>query len=250
MNLFSVLYTELLWRPLFNGLVWLYAVLPGRDLGLAIVALTLVIRFALAPLLSRAQESQRAMQKLQPQVVKIQQAAKKNKNKEEQGRALMALYAENNVNPFFAFLALAVQLPILIAMFQVFRQGLQAASLAYLYSFIPHPGSVNPVSLGVLDLSAGNLYLGAVAALTQYFQTKLSSPPPPAGPSAAAAGKGDFASILQWQTTYVFPGLILVWSYTLPAALTLYWTVMNVFGIVQELLTRRAKKYGYGDGQK
>lgn len=237
MHLFSYLYTEVLWRPLFNGLVWLYAIMPGRDLGLAIVALTLVIRFALAPLLTRAQDSQRAMQRLQPEVKKIQQAAKKNK--EEQGRALMALYAENKVNPFFTFLALAVQLPILIAMFQVFREGLEPASLTYLYSFIPHPGSLNPISFGILDLAAGNLYLGVVAALTQYFQTKLTAPAP-----APDAGRGDFASVLQWQTTYLFPGLILVWSYTLPSALTLYWTVMNVFGIVQELFAKRKRDHG------
>lgn len=222
-------------------MVWLYVVLPWNDLGLAIIVLTLGIRFALAPLLSRAQESQRAMQRLQPEVKKIQEAAQKNK--EEQGRALMALYAEHKVNPFFAFLALAVQLPILIAMFQVFREGLQPSSLAYLYSFVANPGPLNPVSFGILDLAAGNLYLGVVAALTQYFQTKLTAPAPLTG-----AAKGDFASILQWQTTYIFPGLILVWSYSLPAALTLYWTVMNVFGIVQELSTKWKKEMNYGHG--
>lgn len=234
MNIFSYLYTEVLWKPLFNGLVWLYAILPWSDLGLAIAALTVIIRFALAPLLSRAQESQRAMQRLQPEVKKIQETT--TKNKEEQGRALMALYAEHKVNPFFAFLALAVQLPILIALFQVFREGLEPASLTYLYSFIPHPGSLNPVSFGIIDLAAGNLYLGVVAAITQYFQTKLTTLPPPPG-----AAKGDFASMLQWQTTYIFPGLILVWSYTLPSALTLYWTVMNIFGIVQELFAQQKK---------
>ena len=234
MNPFIYLYTEFLWRPLFNGLVGFYVALPGHDLGLAIAALTILIRVILMPLLSRAQESQRTMQILQPKVKKIQETMKKDR--EGQGRALMALYAEHKVNPFFSFLALAVQLPILIALFQVFRQGLHPESLQYLYGFVPHPVLLNPISFGLLNLTRGNLYLGVLAAITQYFQTKLATPPP-----APGAGKNDFATMLQWQTTYIFPGLILVWSYTLPSALTLYWTVMNTFGIVQELLARKKR---------
>ena len=234
MNPFAYIYTEFLWRPLFNGLVGLYVALPGHDLGLAIAALTVLIRVILMPLLNRAQESQRTMQILQPKVKQIQETMKKDR--EAQGRALMALYAEHHVNPFFAFLALAVQLPILIALFQVFRQGLHPESLRYLYAFVPHPTLLNPITFGLLNLTRGNLYLGVLAALTQYVQTKLATPP-----SAPSANKNDFATMLQWQTTYIFPGLILVWSYTLPSALTLYWTVMNTFGIVQELLARRKK---------
>ena len=234
MNIFLYLYTEFLWRPLFNALVWLYAVLPGRDLGIAIIALTVLIRALLAPLLHRAQESQRAMQELQPEVKRIRETMKNNR--EVQGKALMDLYAAHKINPFFSFLALAVQLPILIALFQVFRQGLQPESLAYLYSFVVNPAALNPISFGLLDLTTGSLYLGVAAAISQYFQTKLITPP-----AAPGADKKDFASMLQWQTTYIFPALILVWSYTLPAALTLYWTVMNSFGIVQELIIKRAK---------
>lgn len=235
MNPFLIFYNEVLWRPLFNGLVAFYSFLPGQDLGIAIIALTIVIRTLLAPLLTRAQESQRKMASLQSEVKRIQ--AQMKDDREGQGKALMALYAAHRVNPFFAFLALGVQLPILIALFQVFRQGLQPSSLAYLYSFIPHPLLLNHVSLGILDLTKGNIFLGLVAAVSQYFQTKLMTPPPVVG-----SGKKDFSQMLQWQTTYIFPVLILVWSYSLPSALTLYWTVMNIFGIVQELIARRVKK--------
>ncbi|MBI3631218.1 MAG: YidC/Oxa1 family membrane protein insertase [Candidatus Sungbacteria bacterium] len=245
-NPFAFFYNEFLWRPLFNGLVGLYIILPGHDLGLAIILLTLIIRAALAPLLSRAQESQRAMAILQPEVKRIHDQFKNNR--EAQGKALMALYAEHRVSPFFAFLALVVQLPILIALFQVFRQGLQASSLVYLYAFIPHPALLNPVSVGFLNLGKGNIILGVVAALTQYFQTRLITPP-----SRPDSDPKDFAAILQWQTLYLFPGLILVWSYSLPSALTLYWTVMNTFGIVQELIKRRKvlrDAHGHGNAQK
>lgn len=234
MNPFAFFYNEFLWRPLFNALVWLYGVLPASDLGVAIVVLTVLIRAALSPLLARAQESQRRMAGIQPHMKRVQEQFKHDR--EAQGRALMALYAEHQVNPFFTFLALAVQLPILIALFQVFREGLDPSSLTYLYSFVPHPEVLKSVSFGILDLTKGSITLGLVAAATQYWQTKLITPPQQPG-----AGKKDFAAILQWQTTYLFPGLILVWSYTLPSALTLYWTAMNAFGIVQEIVSRRRR---------
>lgn len=230
MNIFTYLYTHILWQPLYNGLIFFYNAIPGHDLGLAIVALTLVIRLILSPFLSKAQRSQRELAVLQPEIKKIQERFKKDK--EAQGRAMMELYAAHKVSPFSGCLILLLQLPILIALFQVFRTGLDGASLTYLYAFVTNPGALRTVSFGILDLTKGNIYLGVVAAATQYFQTKLAAPPPAADGSQV----GDFAKALQWQTTYFFPLIILFWSYTLPAALTLYWTVMNIFGIIEQFI--------------
>lgn len=244
MNPLTLLYTELLWRPLFNGLVLFYNVLPGQDLGLAIIALTAVIRLLLAPLLWKSQRAQRRLAELQPELKKVQERFKGDR--EKQGKALMELYATHKVNPFSGCVLLLIQLPILIALFQVFRQGFETSALTYLYTFIQNPGTLNPLSFGILDLAKGNIYLGVVAAATQFLQTKLAVPPVP--PSGGGSSGGDFAKALQWQTTYFFPLLILFWSYTLPSALTLYWTTLNFFGILQEVVIR--KIHGYGDDQK
>ncbi|MFY9463361.1 MAG: YidC/Oxa1 family membrane protein insertase [Candidatus Sungiibacteriota bacterium] len=227
------LYTEFLWRPLFNGLVFFYNILPGQDLGIAIIALTITIRLILAPLLWKAQAAQKKMALIQPELKRIQAAHKGNK--EAQSKALMELYAAHQVNPFSGCLVLLIQLPILIALFQVFRSGLDVASLAYVYGFLARPEVFHPIAFGFLDLTKGNIWLGVMAAATQFFQTKLSTPPP--APDGATAG--DFAKALQWQTTYFFPVLILLWSYSLPAALTLYWTAMNVFGIIEQLILQK-----------
>lgn len=233
MNPLMYLYTEFLWRPLFNGLVFFYAALPGRDLGVAIIALTVIIRLILTPFLLKGQRAQQRLALLQPELSRIQE--KHKKDREQQGKAMMALYAEHKINPLSGCLVLLAQLPLLIALLQVFRQGFDPASLAYLYSFVSNPGALDPVAFGILDLSQGNISLGVAAAATQFLQTKLAAPPPaPAG--AAAGSTGDFAKALQWQTTYLFPILILFWSYSLPAALTLYWTTLNTLGIVQEIL--------------
>ncbi|QQG44882.1 MAG: membrane protein insertase YidC [Candidatus Sungiibacteriota bacterium] len=233
MNSITYLYTEVLWRPLFNGLVWFYTTLPWQDLGLAIIVLTLVIRLILSPLFLKMQKSQRDLAVLQPEIEKVQNQHKNNKG--AQGKALMELYAEKKVNPFGGCLIILIQLPLLIALFQVFQKGFDPAQLSYLYSFVKNPGALNPVSFGLVDLSKGNLFFGVIAALSQFLQTKLSTaqaaPQPPA--------QGDFAKILRWQTLYLFPALIIIWSSSLPSALALYWTVLNTFGIIQETIMRR-----------
>jgi YidC/Oxa1 family membrane protein insertase len=226
------IYNELLYRPLFNGLVFLYTALPWQDLGLAIIALTLVIRLILAPILWKAQKAQKDLAKIQPEIKKIQEEHKNNR--EVQGRAMMELYSKHKVNPFSGCLMLLIQLPILIALFHVFRSGLEPGQLTSLYVFIKNPGILNPVSFGFLDLSRGNIFLGIVAAATQFLQTKMTMPPAP-----KSSGKQDFASIMQAQALYIFPLLILWWSYTFPAALILYWTALNIFAILQEIIMRQ-----------
>lgn len=222
---------------MFNGLVFFYTALPWQDLGLAIVALTVVIRILLGPFLWKAQKAQKSLAAIQPEIKKLQERFKNDR--EGQGKALMELYAQHRVNPFSGCLLMIVQLPILIALFQVFQKGFDPAELKYIYSFISNPGALNSISFGLIDLARGNIYLGVFAALTQYLQTKLASPA-----AAPADGKKDFAQMLQWQTTYIFPALILVWSYTLPSALTLYWTVLNILGILQEIIMKRIKDKG------
>lgn len=232
MNSFIYLYTELLWRPLFNGLIFFYNTFPWQDFGLAIIALTIVIRLLLTPLFIKAQHAQKKLGLLQPEIKKVQEQHKNNK--EAQGKAMMELYAAHQVNPFSGCLMMLLQLPILIALFGVFQGSFKPENLSYLYSFIQNPGTLNPLSFGILDLSKGNIYLGAVAALSQYWQSKLTLVALP-----SAAEKGEFTKVLQWQTLYFLPALVLFWSYSLPSALTLYWTILNLLGIVQEIILHK-----------
>lgn len=234
MNIFSLLYTEILWRPLFNGLVFFYSLFGLYDAGIAIVVLTVFLRILLLPLHLKAQRSQYDLARIQPEIKHAQEQFKNDR--EAQGKALMDIYAKNKINPFSGCLVMLLQLPILIAMFSVFRHGFQPEQLSFLYSFVPHPESLNPIGFGFLDLSVGNIWLGIAAAITQYFQTRLSLPPP-----VPSATKNDFASMMQKQTLYLLPVLILFWSRTFPAALIVYWTTQNIFGIVQEIVVKKVK---------
>lgn len=230
MEVFSFVYTQVLWQPLFNGLIFFYTIFPVQDLGLSIIALTIVIRGILAPVLWKAQKSQKDLQLIQPEIKKVQDQYKNDK--EGQGKALMELYARHRVNPFSGCLMMLIQFPILIALLHVF-QNFDASYLSYVYSFLPQPDSIRTMSFGFLDLAKRDIPLGIIAAVTQYFQTKMTMVIQPEG------SQSSFAKSFQTQTLYIFPVMILIWSFKFPSALTLYWTIMNVFGILQEIIMRR-----------
>lgn len=220
------LYHEFLFRPLLNALIAIYNNLPVADMGLAIIVLTLAVRFLLYPLSKKAIRSQLELKKLQPQIAEIQ---KKHSNKQEQAKAMMALYQEHKINPFSGCLPILIQLPILIALYQVFLKGFDPKNFNGLYSFVSHPSSINALFLGLTNLSESSFALALLAGASQFFQTKMIIPAKP-----LAGGERDFSSMMNQQMLYVMPVLTVFIAMSLPAALALFWFVTNVFSIVQQ----------------
>ena len=224
----------ILYRPLFNALVLLYNYMPGHDFGIAIIFLTLIIRFILYPLSVKAVNSQKNLQKLQPKIQEIQKKYKDDK--EKQAKEMLALYKTEKINPFSGLLLAIIQLPILIALYQVFWNGLKPAELAGLYAFVSNPGQINALFLNIIDLSKPNLVFAVLAGLTQYFQTKMLLP--------KNAGKNqnkgqDFSQVMQKQMTYFFPVFTVIILLGLPSALGLYWTISGLFSIIQQYFILR-----------
>src|SRR5882672_9120926 len=135
------LFNLILYRPLFNALVFLYEHVTFSDLGLAIVLLTLIIRGILYPLFYKSLKHQSVLQRIQPHIKKIQDDH--NGDKEKQAAALLALYKEHKVNPFSGFFLILIQLPILIALYRVFLNGFSPNAFDALYSFIAQPATWN-----------------------------------------------------------------------------------------------------------
>ncbi|MDP3947408.1 MAG: YidC/Oxa1 family membrane protein insertase [bacterium] len=228
----SALYNELLYRPLFNGLVFLYETIAGGDLGIAIILLTILIRFVLYPLFHLSTKSQLMMQALQPDIKKIQDHHKHNK--EEKARALMALYKERNVNPFSGFLLLFLQLPILIALYQVFYYGFSEDALAILYSFVPRPGLINYSFLGLLNLNEQSTLMVGFAALVQFLQGWLALPKRNKGEEGSTQEK------MGRQMVFLGPLITVVILYNLPSAVGLYWATTALFSVGQQYLIKRS----------
>lgn len=233
------LFTEYLTRPILNLLLWLYDVVPGRDLGLAIILLTVIIKVILYPFAVAQIKQQRALQALQPKIDEIRKRLKDDK--EAQAKELMALYQAEKVNPAASCLPLLIQLPIFIALYQALRSGLQSQGFGMLYPFVPNPGSVNPQLLGFVDLAKPNYFLAVIAGAIQYWQTKqimvppgATTPPPAEVDSKPGAKDESMAAMMNKQMLYVMPIMTVVIGFSLPGGLTLYWLTMSALTVLQQ----------------
>ena len=221
------MFQTLFYNPLFNLLIFIYNNFAFQDLGLAIIFLTLFIRIIFLPLFYKSAKNQILIQRLQPELNKIQHDHKDNR--EKQAQAMMDLYKKHNINPFSGFLMLLIQLPVLIAIYQVFLHGFSPEVFGRLYSFIPKPGEFHTNLLGLLDLQKPSILMVSLSAIAQYFQGYLALPVADKGktPSAAEA--------IAKQMVYFGPVLTIVILVNLPAAIGLYWLVTSVFSIGQQI---------------
>ncbi len=223
MSILYLLYNEAIYRPLLNLLVFFYNIIPGHDIGIVIILVTLLIRLALAPSFHKSLKSQRAMNQLQPKLNEMRERHKDNK--EAQAKAMMELYKEHKINPLSSCLPLLIQLPFLIALYQVFSKALHN-NLDGLYAFINNPHTINPKFLGLVDLGQPNIIFGVLAGLAQFWQSKLMMP--------KTGGQDATAKALQLQTTYVLPVISVIIAIKLPAGLPLYWIVTTLFAVGQQ----------------
>jgi len=223
------LFNELLSRPLFNLLIFLYNTIPGHDFGAAIIVLTILIRLVFSPLSIRAQRAQRALSALNP---KMQEIKEKYKNDQAaQSTAMLQLYKEHKVNPLTGCLPILIQLPILIALYQAFLAGFKPESLQILYSFIENPTVINRISMGFLDVTIKNAFLAVAAGVLQFVQARISMvlQQPQANATAAALSK---------QMLYFFPVMIIFITWRLPAGLALYWITSTLFSIAEQMVIK------------
>jgi YidC/Oxa1 family membrane protein insertase len=229
-----------IYNPLYNGLVFLVGIIPTHDMGIAVVILTIVVRIIIFPLSRRAVAAQLAMKKIAPEVEKLKV---KYPDKQEQSRAIFALYKERGVHPFASFGLVLVQFPILIALYWVFyRSGFPHVDPALLYSFVHPPAGINMEFLGVVDMGSRSVILAALAGITQFIYTRLAMGPRekvPEGSPVEASLSGDMAKSFDLQARYVLPAMIAIIGFSVAAAAPLYWATSNTFMIIQEYLAGR-----------
>ncbi|MBD3208701.1 MAG: membrane protein insertase YidC [Candidatus Nealsonbacteria bacterium] len=235
MNILTTAFNTLLYQPLFNALILLYQYIPGQDFGIAVVALTLLLRLVLSPLMAKNIKNQKALSDMQPKIKEIQE--KYEDNQEKQAEEIINLYQEKEISPFSAFVPLLIQLPILIALFQVFQQGLDPQSMNWLYGFVPKPGDIDYTFLGLILLSAPSTLLAVFASVLQFFQFKMMDTSQPKTDQKGA----DVALAIQKQMPYFFSVFTFIFLLKLPAALALYWMATSLFSMGQQYVLN--KKY-------
>lgn len=233
----SSLFHAAFYNPIYNGLVTLLALIPGGDVGIAVIILTIIIRLILLPFSLSAARTQRAMKSLEPQLKELKEKHKGDKEKE--ALETLALYRAKRVNPFASILTVFIQIPVLLALFWVFRyEPFTTLDTIRLYSFTPLPHSVSLQFLGILSVAGKSIFLAAIAGVTQYLQAHLALAGMPQGADAKSA-QGDFQKVMNLQLKYMFPILITVISYTTSGAVALYFITTNLVGALLEWHVRR-----------
>jgi YidC/Oxa1 family membrane protein insertase len=238
--MFSSFFNVILYQPIFNVFVWLYNVIPGHDTGLVILLITILIRLVLYPLTSFSIKAQKSMQDLQPKLEAIKKQYAGDTQKQTQ--ATMELYKNNKVNPFASCLPLLIQLPILIALYMVMRDGLASTNLdKALYSFVANPGQLNPVSFGFLNLAKSNVILAVLAGAAQFWQAKLMITKQPPKNAGSGAKDESMTAIMNKQMLYFMPIMTVVIGFSLPAGLTLYWFFSTILTGLQQVFVFKKK---------
>lgn len=260
MNIFELVVVQ----PIFNLLMGLYALVPGRDFGVAIIIFTVIVRFLLYPLTRSMLHQSKAMRKLQPELARIKKQSKGNRQAES--LAMMELYKKHGVSPFRSIGILLIQLPIFIALFQVIqvftmhRDQIEQFTYGFLKQFDPikdliaNPDNFNETLLGFVDLtktafSDGRVdiflvILAVVAGVTQYIMSRQTMPKTENKRrirdimADAAEGKqadqGEMNAIVMQRMSKVLPIFMFFVMISVPGALALYYAVSNLVAVGQQ----------------
>jgi YidC/Oxa1 family membrane protein insertase len=228
------IWNEYLYRPLYNLLIALTSVVPGADIGLAIILLTILVKLILYPFTKRSIESQLVQKELEPELARIR---KEFTDKKVQAEKTMELYKEKQASPFSGCLPLLVQFPIIIALYYVFYRGL-STNPEILYTFIPAPAALNTNFLGLINLASPNIILAVLAGVSQFVQMKLSLSALQKISTTPASPETAFAQSMQTQMQYILPIMIIFIGVKLSGAVALYWITSNIVTTIQEYLIR------------
>lgn len=258
------MFTTLIVQPIFNLLVLIYALIPGHNFGLAIILFTILIRILMWPLVRKQLHHARAIRELQPELKKIKQKAKGDRQKQSQ--LTMELYKERQINPFASLGVILVQIPILIGLYYAVKRIVDdpeqivkfsypfIGDLSWLQTLAADIGRFDETLFGVVDLtrravSEGGIYWPAMAlvlgsAVAQFFQSRQLMPKSEDARSLrkilkdAGAGKAadqsEVNAAVGRSTLYLIPGFVFIISLNFPAALPLYWFTGSAFAFWQQ----------------
>lgn len=263
--LHPTLWNQALIWPITNLLVAFYRLgeflqVPG-PLGFSIIAMTIVFRILLYPFMNTQMKSAKKLAKLKPHIDELQKKHKDDKQALQQ--AQMALYKEHGVNPAAGCLPLLIQMPVLIALYNVFYSVFQNSDLTTMIADINKILYFPQLHLSSFDLSFFGFNLAAkpsqwqqygwwllaipiITGLLQWYQTKLMMPPTEKKKESSDKKEEkkdeDMAAEMQKQMAIISPLMFGFFAYQFPIGLALYWNLFGIFGIIQQQYIN--KKHG------
>lgn len=263
------MFTTFIVKPIFNLLVFIYAIIPGHNFGLAVVIFTVVIRLLMWPLVKRQLRQTKLMRKLQPELRRIKKDAKGDKQKESV--MMMELYKERGVNPLATFPILIVQLIILIGLYSGLRRVIDDPKNIYNFAYpflqhlgwiqhlMHHPKDFDNTFLGFIDLSRSALgpkgtYWPAMllvlgSAAIQFLTSRQLMPVDKDARKLRdilkSAGEGkqadqaEVSAATSRSMQYIVPFMVFFFTVQLAAALSLYWLTGGIVAYIQQAIALR-----------
>lgn len=197
----------------------IHSVIPNW--GLTIIVLTIIIKLLMWPITQAQLRSSKRMAGIQTPLKEIREKYKNNPQKMQ--TETMKLFKEHRVNPASGCLPIFIQLPIFFGLFVMLRTSSELRFQSFLWikdlSIADTIAYVGSFPINILPLLMG---------LTMFFQMRLTPTPTMDG--------------MQQKIISAMPFIFLLFCYTFPAALVLYWTVQNLFSILQQWLTNRSRE--------
>jgi YidC/Oxa1 family membrane protein insertase len=233
---------DIIVNPFITVLLFLYQILGG-NVVLAIVVFTILVRLATYPLTAKQQRSAKAMQEIQPELRKIQEKYKNDR--EKVAAAQWELYREYGVNPLASCLPLLIQFPILIGLYRAIVATLAATPLQLLdlsgrvwvpdlFRQVPLENRFLWLNLAVPD----PLYiLPVLVVVTTWLQQKLIMPSTPS--SSGGDKAADQTAQLSRQMMMIMPLMFGVFSLSFASGLSIYFIGSNLIGIAQYAMMGR-----------
>ncbi|HSX42999.1 MAG TPA: YidC/Oxa1 family membrane protein insertase [Candidatus Saccharimonadales bacterium] len=263
------MFTTLIVQPIFNLLVLVYGLIPGHNFGLSLIIFTIIVRLLMWPLVKRQLHQTKVMRKLQPELKRIKQETKGNKQKESM--MMMELYKERGVNPIATLPILVVQLVILIGLYSGLNRVIHDPKNIYDFAYPAlqhmgwmqhlshHPKDFDNTFFGIIDLTRSALgpkgtYIPALllvvgSAVVQFLTSRQLMPTDKNArklrqilKEAGNGGQADQTEVnaaVGRSTQYLIPFMVFLFTVNLASALSLYWLTGGIVALIQQTIALR-----------
>jgi YidC/Oxa1 family membrane protein insertase len=258
------MFHNLIVLPIFNLLVFIIALIPGHNFGIALIIFTILVRFLMWPIVRKQLHHSKAMRDLQPEIKRVKKEAKGDRQKES--LMLMNLYKERNISPAGSIGTLIIQFIVLLGLYFGVRNLVNDPhtlinssydflhNLPYLKDLAVNINGFDETLVGLIDLTkpalgSNGLYFPALilvigSAVAQYKQSVQLMPAPKDGrglkqilkdaSTGTAADQTEVSAAVMRSTRFLIPAMILFFTIGLPSALSLYWMVGGIVAYFQQ----------------
>ena len=210
----------------YSVMAWMFGLIPNY--GVVVILFAILIKSITYPLMAKQLRSSKKMQEISPLLNQIKIKYKNNPTLQQQKMA--ALFQEHKINPLAGCLPILIQMPVLMAVFMVFRNTIEFRGQPFMFWINDLSSADTLFTVGTLSINV----LPFLMAGSMYYTMKMSS-----GSMAPSADPAQEAT--QKMMKYMFPGMMFFLFYSFPSGLNLYYFCFNVLQIVQQKLINKEK---------